>query len=110
MEEASTRCDDVSADGYYLAAYCINATSLSRAEVEWIVISKSINDEWVDRDGNPIHPFYTIAISEALPAIPSGWIEYLHAEADRTCHPPKIDLVSALGLKARPPAKIERRL
>jgi hypothetical protein len=101
-----------SPDGYYLAAYCINATSPSRAEVEWIVVSKSIQGDWVDRDGNTILPFYTIAIDDPLPAIPEGWIEHLHIEADHyaTNHPtPKVSLAEVLGITPRW-TKIDRRI
>jgi hypothetical protein len=100
-----------SVDGYYLAAYCINATSYDRAEVEWIVVSKSLDGEWVDRDGHRVWAFYTIPITEPTPDIPDGWIEYLHLEADRTAiHQPKLNLATALGIKPKTPPKIERRL
>ena len=99
-----------SVDGYYLAAYCINATSLSRVEVEWIVVFRDPSGDWVDRDGNRIHAFHVEPIGIPLPSVPDGWIEYLHVEADRTCRPPKINLIEALGLTPKPPAKIERRL
>lgn len=102
-----------SIDGYYLAAYCINAISRQTAEVEWIIVFKSIDGDWVDRNGSVIQPFHTIPITEPTPAIPDGWIEYLHAEAikhatDNT--PAKIDLAKALGIKPKAPPKIERRL
>ena len=99
-----------SADGYYLDAYCLNATSLTRAEVEWIVVFKDLDGNWVDRDGHTIHAFHVQPITDPLPAIPEGWIEYLHTEANRLCRTPKVDLIEALGLTLAKPTKIERRL
>ena len=102
-----------SSDGYYLAAYCINATSYSRAEVEWVIVFKSTDNTWVDRNGATIRPLRTIPITEPLPSIPNGWIEYLHEEAIKYATanaPPKIDLTTALGIKPKAPPKIERRL
>jgi len=102
-----------SPNGYYLAAYCINATSPSRAEVEWIVVFRSISGEWVDRDGHVVLPFHTTPITTPLPSVPSGWIEHLHTCAIHyaTTHAkPAVDLVSALGLRPPPPPKLNRRI
>ena len=102
-----------SVDGYYLAACCINAVSRQTAEVEWMVAFKSTDNTWVDRNGSIIYPFYTIPITQSLPSIPNGWIEYLHEEAIKYATanaPAKINLISALGIKPPPTAKIERRL
>jgi hypothetical protein len=102
-----------SMDGYYLAAYCINATSLASAEVEWIVVFKDLDGQWVDRDGNVVWPFHVQPITEALPTPPADWIEYLHAEAIRyACAnaAPKADLLSVLGLYRPTPQKIDRRI
>ena len=103
-----------SVDGYYLGAYCINATSLARAEVEWIVVFKSLSGEWVDRDGHEVFPFHVQPITEPTPAIPEGWIEHLHTLAlQHTCDhftDTKTDLLTALGIRPRAPMKIDRRI
>jgi hypothetical protein len=102
-----------SPDGYYLAAYCINATSLASVEVEWIVVFKDLDGQWVDRDGNVVWPFHVQPITQPLPPVPADWIEYLHAEAIRyaTSHAsPKADLLSALGIHRPPSQKIDRRI
>jgi hypothetical protein len=99
-----------SIDGYYLGAICTNATSLARAEVEWVVVFRDLDDRWVDRDGNLLWPFHVQPITQPLPAIPDGWIEYLHTLADMQIPMPKTDLLAALGIKPKPLTPIQRRL
>jgi hypothetical protein len=102
-----------SPDGYYLAAYCINATSPDRAEVEWIVVFKDLSGQWVDRDGREVHAFHVQPITDPLPAMPAGWLDHLHAEATHfatTHREPKTDLLTALGLKPTPPRSTDRRI
>lgn len=100
-----------SIDGYYLCAHCINAISYDSAEVEWIILSKDLNDNWVDRDGLRHYPFFIHPITMPHPPIPDGWIERLYTEADRhaTQREPKINLAEALGI-VRKPIKIDRRI
>jgi len=104
---------DLSIEGYYLGAYCINATSLARAEVEWIVVFMSLSGEWVDRDGAVVYPFHVQPITDPTPTIPEGWIEHLHDLAHRNqslMAEPKADLLTALGIRPRAPMKIDRRI
>ncbi len=107
------RLTNASVDGYYLAAYCINATSPSRAEVEWIVVFKDLDGAWVDRDGHTVWPFHVQPITEPLPSVPDGWLDHLHTEAIHFAaihREPKRDLLSVLGLKPTPPSKPDRRI
>jgi hypothetical protein len=107
----TTPTPSASVDGYYLGAICTNATSASRAEVEWVVVFRDLDDRWVDRDGNPLWPFHVQPITQALPLIPEGWIDHLHDLAGEFTPPPaKTQLLEVLGLQPKPLAPIQRRL
>ena len=70
-------------EGYFLAAYAVDAVDLSRARVEWIIVHRATNGDWHDNDGNRILAFYTEPIATPQPSIPEGWLDYVHAEAQK---------------------------
>lgn len=69
--------------GYFLGAQVVNAKDYESAQVEWIIVHRSTDDQWHDNDGNRVLVFFTEPITIAQPSIPEGWIEYVHEEAQK---------------------------
>lgn len=96
----------------YLIAHVVNAVSYESAEVEFEVASPDPEGNWYDNDGHRLFPFWTTPIREELPAIPEGWIEYLHREAAKSVRKrgPAINSILSLLPKPPPGPTIRRRL
>jgi len=94
----------MSAEGYFIIAHCVNATSLTRAEVELEIASESIDGRWYTNEGMEVWPFWKQPIDFPIPAIPEGWIECLHSIVIKPA--PTIPLADLLGLR-KPKAQAE---
>lgn len=109
----------------YLIAHVINAISAETAEVELEIATKDHEGRWRLNDGTEVWPFQWQPLDMILVkgspksfgqwiAIPTGWIDHLHALAARQATKPealipvndKGELADILGLlKKEPPMK-----